>query len=169
MPQQSPTTGRRSLVAILDNSYLLKFLLVGGLSFAIDLALLVVLHEVFGVGLWLATPVAFLTSLIFNFLLQRIFTFKATNRSHASFIRYAILVAFNTLATDLIVNTFANLELTYTAGKVVATALTMVWNFYLYKYWIFRSDRQPTQAGTENDPDAVPQQGGVEAPITPGK
>lgn len=168
MPQ-SPATGRRSLVAILDNSYLLKFLLVGGLSFAIDLALLVVLHEVFGVGLWLATPIAFLTSLIFNFLLQRIFTFKATNRRHASFIRYAILVVFNTLATDLIVNTFANLDLTYTAGKVVATALTMVWNFYLYKFWIFRSDRQPEDASTEPEPDALPQQDGVEPTIPPRK
>lgn len=168
MPQ-SPATSRNSWVAKLDNSHLLKFLLVGGLSFAIDLALLVVLHEVFGVALWLATPIAFLTSLVFNFLLQRIFTFKATNRSHASFIRYAILVAFNTVATDFIVNTFANLDLTYTAGKVVATALTMGWNFYLYKYWIFRSDPQPRQETSDTEQPAELQQDDVTFPSTPGK
>lgn len=168
MPQ-SPATSRKAWLAKLDNSHLLKFLLVGGLSFAIDLALLVVLHEVFGVALWLATPIAFLTSLVFNFLLQRIFTFKATNRGHASFIRYAILVAFNTVATDFIVNTFANLDLTYTAGKVVATALTMGWNFYLYKYWIFRSDRQPQPETPETEQPGDQQQDNLATPSSPGK
>lgn len=163
MPQ-SPATGRMTWLAKLDNSHLLKFLLVGGLSFAIDLALLVVLHEVFGVVLWIATPIAFLTSLIFNFLLQRIFTFKATNRGHASFVRYAILVAFNTVATDFIVNTFAHWDLTYAAGKVVATALTMGWNFYLYKYWIFRSDDQPQQETPDIEQTAEQQQDSLNSP-----
>lgn len=158
MPHSPVATRLRSWATRLDNSHLLKFLLVGGLSFAIDLGLLVILHEVFGVGLWIATPVAFLVSLIFNFLLQRIFTFKATNRSHSSFIRYAILVVFNTVATDFIVNTFANLDLTYTAGKVVATASTMAWNFFLYKYWIFPSDQASDNAAPGTEPKITPQE-----------
>lgn len=126
-----------TLVTKILNNYVFKFLLVGGLSFAIDLGLLFVLHEFFGVGLWIATPIAFLTSLVFNFALQRTFTFKATNKSHVSFLRYTALVIFNTLATDVIVNMFATTALTFAGGKVVATASMTIWNFFLYKHWIF--------------------------------
>lgn len=121
-----------------------KFLLIGGLSFVIDLGLLILLHEFFGVGLWIATPISFIASLVFNFALQRSFTFKATNRSIESLIKYVLLVIFNIFATDIIVNLFAGTELTYATGKVVSTVSTMVWNFFIYKYWIFPS-RDPAE------------------------
>ena len=117
-----------------------RFLIVGVLSFALDLGLLMVLHEIAGVALWIATPVAFVTSLVFNFLLQRIYTFKAKNKGHVSAAKYGLLVVFNILATDAIVLLFAETGLTYAVGKVVSTALTMVWNFFIYKYWIFPSE-----------------------------
>lgn len=138
MPQAKQVTARIWL-ARLSSNRLLRFLLVGGLSFALDLGLLILLHEGFGVDLWIATPIAFLSSLVFNFLIQRSFTFKSTRGRGSSMIRYGVLVIFNTLMTDVIVNLFHNLDLTYTAGKVVATALTMVWNFFLYKHWVFHS------------------------------
>ena len=59
---------------IVERSHLIKFLLVGGASFAVDRALLALMHEVFGVDLWMATPIAFVASLVFNFALQRSFT-----------------------------------------------------------------------------------------------
>lgn len=160
MPHSPTTRSLRSWATKIDNSHLVKFLIVGGVSFAIDLGLLVILHEAFGVGLWIATPVAFLVSLTFNYVLQRMFTFKVTTRSHSSLIRYAILVAFNTLATDFIVNTFADLELTYAAGKIVATALTMAWNFFLYKYWIFPSERISEEAKSVSVGEATPKHAG---------
>lgn len=137
-----------------------RFLIVGVLSFALDLGLLIVLHEVAGVALWVATPVAFITSLVFNFLLQRIYTFKATNKGHVSAFKYGLLVVFNVLATDVIVLLFAETELTYAAGKVVATVLTMVWNFFIYKYWIFPSAKpaETASSGASPSPAAVAQQ-----------
>lgn len=122
-----------------------RFLIVGVVSFGIDLGLLMVLHEIAGVELWIATPVAFVTSLIFNFLLQRRYTFKATNKSHVSAVKYGLLVVFNILATDVIVLFFAGTDLTYATGKVVSTASTMAWNFFIYKYWIFPSSK-PSEA-----------------------
>lgn len=128
------------LFRIVENSHLIKFLLVGGASFAVDLALLVLLHEVFGLDLWFATPVAFLASLIFNFALQRSFTFRARNRRHVSLLKYLGLVVFNVLAIDVIVNAFDAWGLSYGFGKAVATVLTTSWNFWLYKVWIFRGE-----------------------------
>jgi len=129
---------RRHSKVVLSNE-LARFIIVGGVSFVIDLGLLMLLHEVFLVDLLVATPVAFLTSLAFNYALQRVFTFRAENGKSVSFIKYCLLVAFNTVAVDLIVNFADWLGAGYQVGKVVATILTTAWNFLLYKHWIFRS------------------------------
>jgi putative flippase GtrA len=131
------------LIRIVEGSHLIKFLLVGGASFAVDLGLLILLHEVFGVDLWIATPLAFIASLIFNFVLQRSFTFRAKNRRNVSFLKYLVLVVFNVVAIDVIVNAFDIWGMSYGIGKVVATVVTTSWNFWLYKVWIFR--REPAR------------------------
>lgn len=128
---------RRHSKFILNNE-IVRFVIVGGISFAIDLGLLILLHEVFKVELWLATPVAFLASLAFNFALQRMFTFRARNGTSVSFIKYCLLVIFNTFAVDVIVNLVDWLGAGYQIGKVVSTVMITAWNFLLYKHWIFR-------------------------------
>lgn len=129
---------RRHSKFILNNE-IVRFIIVGGISFAIDLGLLMLLHEIFEVELWLATPVAFLTSLAFNFALQRMFTFRARNGTSVSFLKYCVLVAFNTFAVDVIVNFLDWLGAGYQIGKVVSTIMITAWNFLLYKHWIFRA------------------------------
>lgn len=128
------------LVHIVERSHLIKFLLVGGASFVVDLGLLTLLHEVFWVDLWIATPVAFIASLVFNFVLQRSFTFRARSPRHMSLFKYLVLVVFNVVAIDVIVNAFDTWGISYGIGKAVATVLTTTWNFWLYKIWIFRRD-----------------------------
>ena len=123
-----------------------RYLLVGVLSFAIDFALLVLLYEVFGVVLWLATAAAFLASLGANYLLQRYFTFSGTPTRGTSFIKYLLLVGVNTAAASLIVSGFEALGSSYQLGKIVSTAAMTVWNFFAYKYWVFAAGRG---AGTE--------------------
>ena len=137
---------------IVRDGFLVKFLVVGGLSFAIDLGLLALLHEVGNVDLWIATPIAFLTSLVFNFFVQKNFTFQSGARAHVSFLKYGALVVFNVVATDVIVNSFAGAGQSYALGKVIATIVTTVWNFLLYKHWIFKA--APAHDGDTVDLDA---------------
>lgn len=138
------------LKKFVHNGYLIKFLVVGVASFAIDLGLLALLHEVWGVDLWIATPIAFLASLVFNFLVQRKFTFQSGARAHVSFMKYGVLVVFNLVAIDVIVNLFAASGISYAVGKVVATVLTTAWNFLLYKYWIFKPHPVVATDGTDS-------------------
>ncbi len=128
---------------------IVRFLLVGGLSFALDLGLLVLLYEVFGVALWLATPIAFIVSLIFNFFLQRVFTFRATNKGSISAVKYLLLVVFNIAVSDVIVIGFDALGWSYVIGKTTATILTTVWNYFLYRHWIFQRVAQDPAAAEE--------------------
>ena len=140
------------LKSIVREGFLVKFLVVGALSFALDLGLLALLHEVGHVDLWIATPIAFLASLVFNFFVQKNFTFQSGARAHVSFLKYGALVAFNVVATDVIVNFAAGAGQSYALGKVIATLATTVWNFLLYKHWIFKAP--PAHDGDAVDLDA---------------
>jgi putative flippase GtrA len=104
------------------------------------------MYEAFGVPLWLATPIAFVISLIFNFLLQRMFTFQATNKGSISAAKYLLLVAVNIVVSDVIVTGFDALGWSYVIGKTTATALTTVWNYFLYRHWIFQRTPESTYA-----------------------
>lgn len=144
----------RGVWARASSGHAVRFWIVGGLSFIIDLGLLTLLKEVFRVDLWIATPIAFIVSLIFNFWAQRVFTFRATNHAHVSFVKYSLLVVFNIFATDMIVNWISLTQAGYGIGKVVATGITTVWNFYLYKYWIFRG--AAAEASARADAEGAP-------------
>lgn len=136
--QETGRSFHKRLWSLLHRSSIAKFLVVGGLSFAIDLGTLALLHDLFHIDLWIATPIAFVISLLFNFGAQRSFTFRSNSRRDVSFLKYIALVAFNTVATDVIVNAIAAVGLSYAIGKVVSTALTMAWNYFLYRHWIFK-------------------------------
>lgn len=115
-----------------------RYLVVGGVAFLIDIGLLFVLFEVIGIPLAVSTPVAFLLSFAITFLMQRAFAFESGGRLVSSAVRYVLLVAANTVATTLIVTTGAAWGLPWEVAKVVAVASTTVWNYFAYRYWIFR-------------------------------
>ncbi|MCO4250993.1 GtrA family protein [Pseudarthrobacter raffinosi] len=138
----------RRLLRILAESPVIRFLIVGGLSFALDLGILAILHEGVGVDLWIATPIAFIASLVFNFLLQRMFTFRATNHRAVSAAKYLLLVLVNIVVSDLIVISFDSKGWSYVAGKVTATVLTTVWNYLLYRHWIFKSSESAAKVSS---------------------
>lgn len=146
----------RRLQMVIANGYLVKFLVVGGASFAIDLGLLMLLHEVGGVDLWIATPIAFLVSLVFNFLVQRKFTFQSSGRAHVSLLKYGALVVFNVIATDVVVNVVDGAGYPYALGKIIATVATTIWNFLLYKHWIFKSPKPDDDAAHGRDGSGAP-------------
>ncbi|WP_298874471.1 GtrA family protein [uncultured Microbacterium sp.] len=123
-----------------------RYLIVGGGAFLIDVALLALLHDLIGVPLVIATPTAFLLSFAVTYLLQRTFTFSSDTGVASSAIKYTALVAFNTVATTGIVSGVAALGLPWVVGKVVAVGSTTVWNYFAYRYWIFPARRSDTDA-----------------------
>jgi putative flippase GtrA len=122
----------------------IRYLLVGGLAFAFDVGILALLHEVFGVWLELATPLAFVASFFVTFLLQGALTFQTEKRTGASLLRYAILVAANTLAVTAIVSIGTAAGAPWLVGKIVAVVVTTIWNFFAYRHWVFPATPSPT-------------------------
>lgn len=115
----------------------MRYLVVGGFCFLVDVGLLWLLHDALRVPLAIATPVAFLASFVVTYSLQRVVAFTSDAKVAPSVGRYAALVIFNTIATTGIVAGFDALGAHWLIGKVVAVAATTVWNYFAYRYWVF--------------------------------
>ncbi|WP_433874333.1 GtrA family protein [Sinomonas atrocyanea] len=118
-------------------SSLFRYLFIGGLSFLVDLGLLALCYQVFGLPLWVATGAGFWGSFFFNYFLQRHFSFGGGGSALGGVLRYSGLLVVNTLAVMGIVQFFEFVGAGYVVGKVVATILTTGWNYFIYKHWVF--------------------------------
>jgi putative flippase GtrA len=133
---------------------LLCYLVVGGLSVVVDVGLLVLLRESFGVPIGIATTVAFSTSLVVNFLLNRTAMSSWGSRGltqHA--LRYASLVMANYVITLVVVTTAAHVSALYLVAKLAVVAASTSWNFLLYRHWVFTPPRsRPTSSKQDRGP-----------------
>jgi putative flippase GtrA len=127
----------------------LRYLVIGGLSVVVDVGLLVLLRESFGAPIGVATTVAFGTSLMVNFVLNRTAMSPSGSRGltqHA--LRYALLVVANYVITLVVVTTAAHAGLPYLAAKLAVVAGSTVWNFLLYRHWVFTPPRSRPLSST---------------------
>jgi putative flippase GtrA len=136
MPSDTPSS-RGGVLSGLWSSSLVRYLVMGGLSFAFDFGLLFLLHDVAGVPLAVATPTAFLASFVVTYTLQRLFAFRASDAVAPSVVRYALLVAANTVLTTGIVAVADSIGWSWVLGKIVAVAITTVGNYFAYRHWVF--------------------------------
>lgn len=136
MPSESPSPRGWGLTRLWSSS-LVRYLVVGGLAFAFDFGLLWLLHDVAGVPLAIATPTAFLASFVVTYTLQRLLAFRASDAVAPSVVRYALLVAANTLLTTGIVALADAVGWSWVVGKVLAVTVTTVGNYFAYRYWVF--------------------------------
>lgn len=114
-----------------------RYLVAGGAAFLVDFGLLWLLSEVAGWPLWLATGTAFLLSFFFTYTVQRVFAFESQSPHGIAIVKYALLVAFNTVASVGIVALFEATGPGWAIGKVVSTVVLVIWNYFAYRYWVF--------------------------------
>ncbi len=126
-----------------------RFLAVGVLSYLFDLGVLAALHSGFGVPLALATTIAFLSTLLVNFGLNRAFAFRSTALAGPAFVKYMVLVGVNYATTLLMVTGLAWLGLSYLVAKTLAVVVNAVMNYFAYRHWVFR---QPPAQSSEDHP-----------------
>jgi len=116
---------------------LMRFVVVGLIGFGVDFGLLWALHDGARAPLWLSTVVAFLLSFFVTYTLQRTVAFQSASPHGRALLKYAALVSFNTIAAVAIVGIANTLADSWVVGKVASTAVTTVWNYFIYRWWIF--------------------------------
>ena len=126
---------------------LLRFIIVGGVSFAVDLGTLVVLQETIfkrvSGGLFVSTAIAFAVSLAIHYILTAFWVFKEhkVNTPQRHFFACSLFVITNVIGLGL--NEFllwigvVQLGFHYVVVKVFAAGVVMVWNYICQRSFIF--------------------------------
>lgn len=118
---------------------LVKYISVGGVSAALETALfwwnLHGLHLV-----WVAAnSLAIIIATLFNFFLNRLWSFQSRGPLPRQLALYLTLFFFNLMMSNLIIYVLADLEhLEILIAKLISIALIVCWNFVIYKVVIFR-------------------------------
>ncbi|WP_128292616.1 GtrA family protein [Afifella aestuarii] len=121
----------------------LKFGIVGGLATAFHSVLFVLFIEVFGAEPMLANTLAFACAVVVSYLGNYRWTFGATRRSWASFLKFAVVsligFALNSLAIFIIVEAMA---LSYLWVLPFMVGIVPIVVFALNRGWTFGEARR---------------------------
>ena len=134
----------------------IKFVLTGGVCFLIEYAALIALKEWLHLPVVAATPIAFLISVVFNYLLCVKWVFNSAKESSKKaqigfavtsvmglFLNWAIMWALTALfGEDTVLLTIFSMEIkVYMLNKIIATGLVMVWNYFTMR-WLLKGNEQ---------------------------
>ena len=132
---------------------IIRFALTGGICFVVELAVLILLKGRFGVDTLVATPVAFLVSVILNYLLCVVWVFRGANNrgagAKAGFLITSLIgLGLNELLMLLfrlilgedavILNLGSRTVNMYVLNKCLATLLVMIWNYIAKRAVLYR-------------------------------
>lgn len=128
----------KELTLYLYRHHFVRYLFVGGTTFVIDFSILYVLHGHLKLNLGASASVSYWVSIIYNFVLNRYWTFDAREKEslarHLS--TYLILLIFNYLFTVTFVS-IVGAHINYIVAKAIAVGLQMIWTYPVYKKYIF--------------------------------
>jgi len=131
------------LIEAVVTASFLRYLIIGFSTFFLQIALLYAISLIFSMQKEYANIVSTLLSMVFNYILSNSWTFKAGKHSHkAKLSKYITLATFNyifdvVLAFPLLAVT---LGLNPYLAKVIVTGLIVCWNFFIYKFWVFKTN-----------------------------
>lgn len=114
-----------------------RFVATGAVVYVVDAGTLWLLHAKAGLGLGLATTLAFCAAFVVNFTMSRFFTFKADGPVGQQAAKLLVLVAINYVSTMIIVIALSHVWTAFLLSKTIATAANAVFNFFTYRHWAF--------------------------------
>ncbi len=119
------------------NRQKIRFLLVGGTNTAIDFGLLFILNS-FGLPRVSSNTISTGVAFIFSFFANRNFTFSANSGNIKKQMTLFIIVTLFGLwvIQPIIISLISNLLVV----KIIATAVTLVWNYLFYSRLVFKKE-----------------------------
>ncbi len=117
---------------------ILKFGVVGGTAFLIDYGIFTILSQFLSVHYLIASVISFSVSVIYNYILSIKWVFDVTKKQTSKeFIIFIILSVIGLGLNSLILYVCVDLiHIHELIGKIIATAIVMVYNFITRKIFI---------------------------------
>lgn len=118
----------------------IKFGLVGFLSFLVDAGVYLVLTRYLAVFYLIAKMISFVVAATNSYIFNRTWTFRSkSTQIGREFVKFFFIstigLGINSLIMFLAVD---KIKLNDLLGLIIATAITMFWNFTANKLWVFR-------------------------------
>ena len=144
MTKHSSTENKRSAQGT-RVSEALRFIVTGGVCFAVEFVCLVLLRDKIGLDTLIATPIAFLISVALNYLLCVKWVFQGVGEQKRSaqagflltsvmglLLNEGLMLLFRVLfGEDQPIVTVLSFTVTmYMVNKALATLLVMIWNYF---------------------------------------
>lgn len=129
---------------LIDHNMAIKYLLTGGLAFAVDYLLLLACYYVFSSPLWVATTLGYLGGLCVSFFINRIWVFGEHGKQRKmarQLVEYVLLLLFNYVFTVFAIRLLDNLGVSPAISKIFITAMIAGWNYLIYNKVIFAHDK----------------------------
>lgn len=118
-----------------------KFAVVGVFNTAIDFAVYLVLTRIFGLYFLLANIISVITAMTFSFFINKKWTFRnADHRVKTQYLKFAVINLGSLILNNVFVYLFIQSWHLYDLlAKFIVIVITLNWNFWLNKYWTFRT------------------------------
>jgi putative flippase GtrA len=117
----------------------LGFVVINGFTFAVDLALLTLLHGRLGVALPVAVTAAYACAFTLSYFLNRVLNFQSHGAIGPQFAVYAVVVVVNYLAFILGVSSaLSAFGVEYHVARIVAGACEAVYMYSAMRWVVFR-------------------------------
>ena len=135
----------------------IRFALTGGICFAVELAVLILLKGRLGIDTLIATPIAFLVSVILNYLLCVLWVFRGAKNTGAGakagfLITSLIGLGLNELLMllfrlilgeeSVILTLGTKTVKMYMLNKCLATLIVMIWNYFSKRAVLYRKAKK---------------------------
>ena len=117
----------------------LKYTIVGTSGVFIDMGTLIAFKEFLSLS---PTTAVFLNQallMVYNFTLNKYWSFKSVSVPHKQMIRYLTLAVFNysfSVATMYLFNGIFDFD--YRLVRLCTIIVAVSWNFLLFKYWVYK-------------------------------
>jgi len=143
----------KKIISILDRYLIVRYLISGGLSAAIDILIFALMIQVFNFHYIFSAVVSVTVSFFARFYLQKMFAFKDRGLNvHKQIFMYSILYVSSMAMTTFFLYVFIGLlQVWYLPAQVMTIGIIAVMSFFVYRYFIFKQTEavQSNTAQTE--------------------
>jgi len=119
---------------------LMRYILIGGCAFLVDIALLYVITEYLGVNYLVSAAISFCAgmAITYVFSIRWIFKKRRFANTHAEWVIFAWIGIVGLGLNEIIIWLITSQLLAhYLVSKIVASVLVLFWNFFARKYALF--------------------------------
>ncbi len=118
----------------------IKYFLVGVSAVVFDMGTLVLLKELLNIAPVFAIILNQMVVLVYVFFTNKHWSFRNGDLPHKQMVRFVTLALYNYFFSVSIMYIFNHrlFSFDYRLVRIVTIAAMVPWNFFLYKYWVYK-------------------------------